>query len=154
MTKKHVTIHTDGSCHGNPGPGGWAAIMQCGDTVKELSGGFRRTTNNRMEILAAIEGLTALKESCGVDLHTDSRYLMDAVEKNWLGNWQRNGWKTAAKKPVKNKDLWTRLLPLLKEHDVKFHWVKGHSGDPLNERCDELANIEADAPGQPEDDGM
>ena len=149
----NVTAYTDGSCLGNPGPGGWGAILIYNDTRKELSGGFRLTTNNRMEILAVIEALNALTRPCSVDLHTDSRYVRDAVEKNWLGSWQRNGWKTAAKKPVKNKDLWLRLLELLGKHKVRLHWVAGHSGQPENERCDDLARGQAQSPGLPPDAG-
>ncbi len=150
---KNVTIHTDGACLGNPGPGGWAAVLRHNDAEKELSGGFALTTNNRMEILAAIEGLEALNQPCRVDLHTDSQYLRDAVEKRWLAAWQRNGWQTSAKKPVKNKDLWLRLLPLLQKHQVSFHWVRGHSGNPDNERCDQLARAAAQQPGLEADSG-
>jgi ribonuclease HI len=150
---KNVTIHTDGACLGNPGPGGWAAVLRHNDAEKELSGGFALTTNNRMEILAAIEGLEALNQPCRVDLHTDSQYLRDAVEKRWLAAWQRNGWQTSAKKPVKNKDLWLRLLPLLQKHQVSFHWVRGHSGNPDNERCDLLARVAAQQPGLEADSG-
>lgn len=150
---KHIFLYTDGSCLGNPGPGGWASVLRFGDTDKELSGGFALTTNNRMEILAVIEGLAALKERCKVDLYTDSQYVRNAVEKKWLVNWQKNGWKNAAKKPVKNKDLWLRLLPYLEKHDVTLHWVRGHSGHPENERCDDLARAEASKPNLPRDVG-
>lgn len=150
---KHIYLYTDGSCLGNPGPGGWASILRFGDTEKELSGGFALTTNNRMEILAVIEGLAALKEPCKVDLYTDSQYVRNAVEKKWLVNWQKNGWKNASKKPVKNKDLWLRLLPYLEKHDVTLHWVRGHSGHPENERCDDLAREEASKPNLPRDEG-
>ncbi|WP_174408648.1 ribonuclease HI [Desulfovibrio psychrotolerans] len=150
---KNVSIYTDGSCLGNPGPGGWGAVLRCNGTEKELSGGFRRTTNNRMEILAVLEALQALKEPCKVDLYTDSQYVRNAVEKKWLAGWQRNGWKTAGKQPVKNRDLWERLLPMLAKHAVSFHWVRGHSGHPENERCDALARAQASRPGQPEDTG-
>ena len=148
-----VTIHTDGSCLGNPGPGGWAAILDCNGTRKELSGGYNPTTNNRMEVLAVIEALEALTTPCTVTLHTDSQYMANAVNKRWLNNWQRNGWKTAAKKPVKNEDLWRRLLPLLKKHDIRFKWVKGHAGHPDNERCDDLARTQASRRGLPRDEG-
>lgn len=151
--KHDVQIYTDGSCLGNPGPGGWGAILRCNGTEKELSGGFSRTTNNRMEILAVLEGLSALKEPCAVDLYTDSQYVRNAVEKRWLANWQKNGWKTASKQPVKNRDLWERLLPLLKHHSVTFHWVRGHSGHAENERCDILARSQAERGGQPADPG-
>jgi ribonuclease HI len=134
-----VNVYTDGSALGNPGPGGWGAILEHRNKNKELSGGFTRTTNNRMEILAAIEALEALTKKASVDLYTDSKYLCDAVNKNWIRGWMKNGWKTSAKKPVKNQDLWTRLIPLLARHEVRFHWVKGHNGHPENERCDVLA---------------
>ena len=149
-----VTAYTDGSCLGNPGPGGWAAILLWNDHRKELSGGFRLTTNNRMEVLAAVEALSALKRSTRLELHTDSRYLRDAVEKGWLAKWRRNGWKTSDKKPVKNKDLWTRLIPLLEANQVVFHWVRGHSGHPENERCDVLAKEAAGGGSLAEDVGM
>jgi len=144
---------TGGSCLGNPGPGGWAAILRYNGTEKELSGGFSGTTNNRMELRAVINALAALTRTCGVDLYTDSTYIKDAVVKDWLGAWQKNGWKTAAKKPVKNQDLWRELLPLLKSHEVRFHWVRGHAGHPENERCDVLAKTQAARPGQPRDPG-
>lgn len=138
-----VTIYTDGSCLGNPGPGGYGAVLVYGDNRKELSQGYRNTTNNRMELLAVITALDSLTRSCSVDLYTDSKYVQQAITKNWLGNWQKNGWKTSAKKPVKNQDLWQRLLPLIKKHDVSFRWVKGHAGHPENERCDDLARTAA-----------
>ena len=149
-----ITAYTDGSCLGNPGPGGWAAVLLWNDHRKELTGGFRLTTNNRMEILAAVEALSALKRPTRIELHTDSRYLCDAVEKGWLTNWQRNGWKTSGKQPVKNKDLWMRLIPLLKTNQVVFHWVRGHSGHPENERCDVLAKEAASGGNLTEDLGM
>ena len=148
-----VQVFTDGSCLGNPGPGGWAAILRYNGTEKELSGGFSGTTNNRMELTAVVNALAALTRTCGVDLYTDSTYIKDAVVKDWLGAWQKNGWKTAAKKPVKNQDLWRELLPLLKSHEVRFHWVRGHAGHPENERCDVLAKTHAARPGQPRDPG-
>ncbi len=154
MTRKQLQIYTDGSCLGNPGPGGWGAILRYSGTERELSGGFRLTTNNRMEILAAIEALDALKEPCQADLYTDSQYVCNAVEQRWLANWRRNGWKTSAKKPVKNRDLWERLLPLLERHQVRFKWIRGHVGHAENERCDELARAAASSPGQPEDTGF
>ena len=150
---KDVTIYTDGSCLGNPGPGGWGAILRHGEHEKELSGGFAGTTNNRMEILAVIEALLALKTACRVVLYTDSQYVRKAVEERWLENWQRNGWRTAAKKPVKNQDLWQRLLPLLERHEVHFHWVKGHAGHTENERCDVLARAQAECRELPQDSG-
>ena len=135
---KHVEIFTDGACSGNPGPGGWGAILRHGTTVKEMSGGEAETTNNRMELLAAITALNALKSACEVDLHTDSKYVMDGISK-WIFGWKKNGWKTADKKPVKNAELWQALDQANQRHKVKWHWVKGHAGHPENERADELA---------------
>lgn len=136
--KRHVEIHTDGACSGNPGPGGWGAILRYGTVEKELSGGESPTTNNRMEMMAAIEALYALKGACQVDLYTDSRYMHDGITK-WLRNWKARGWKTADNKPVKNQDLWEQLETAVARHHIKWHWVKGHNGDPLNERADALA---------------
>jgi len=150
---KTVTIHTDGSCLGNPGPGGWACVLRFGAHARELAGGYSRTTNNRMELAAAIFALEALKEPCRVDLFTDSQYLRNAVEQGWLDGWKRNGWKTAAKKPVKNRDLWERLDRQLQAHEIRFHWVKGHAGHSDNERCDLLARTQATLPGLPPDSG-
>ncbi len=133
-----VTIYTDGACSGNPGPGGWGAILMHGETRKELSGGESETTNNRMELQAAIEALNALKRSCTVALYTDSVYVRDGITK-WIKGWERNGWRTAAKKPVKNAELWQALQAALQPHDIDWHWVKGHAGHPENERADELA---------------
>ena len=144
---KHVVIHTDGSCLGNPGPGGWAAILRYQDREREMSGGFALTTNNRMEILAVLMALGGLKEPCLVDLHTDSQYVARAVREGWLRKWRGNGWRSAAGKPVRNRDLWERLPPLLERHDVRFHWLKGHAGHPENERCDALARAQAMLPG-------
>jgi ribonuclease HI len=138
MSGQRVTIHTDGACSGNPGPGGWGAILTFGDHRKELMGGEPHTTNNRMELTAAISALEALKRTCAVDLHTDSEYVKNGITK-WIKSWKRNGWRTADKKPVKNVDLWKRLDEALKEHQVRWHWVKGHAGHPMNERADELA---------------
>jgi len=135
----HVIIHTDGACKGNPGPGGWGAIIQFGDKTKELSGGEPLTTNNRMELTAAIMALEALTRPCRIDLHTDSKYVMDGIT-GWIHGWKARGWKTADKKPVKNDDLWKRLDTARARHDVKWHWVKGHAGHELNERADQLAN--------------
>ena len=135
-----VTIYTDGACSGNPGPGGWGAILVHGETRKELSGGEPETTNNRMELQAAIEALNALKRPCKVALYTDSVYVRDGITK-WIKGWQRNGWRTAAKKPVKNAELWQALQAALQPHDIDWHWVKGHAGHPENERADELARI-------------
>ena len=153
---KHVIIHTDGSCLGNPGPGGWAAVLAHPDSAarRELSGGFRRTTNNRMEIMAVIAALEALKEPCAVDLHTDSQYVRNAVEKGWLKSWRAKNWVKADKKPVLNVDLWQRLVPLLERHEVRLHWLRGHAGHPENERCDELARAFAGRPDLPPDAGF
>lgn len=136
--KPDITIYTDGACSGNPGPGGWGAILISGEHRKELSGGERETTNNRMELMAAIEALDALKRSSNVILHTDSTYVKDGITK-WIHGWRRNGWRTAAKKPVKNAELWQRLDEASKRHDIDWRWVKGHAGHPENERADELA---------------
>ncbi|MGM0644955.1 MAG: ribonuclease HI [Thermodesulfobacteriota bacterium] len=150
-----VRLYTDGACLGNPGPGGWGAVLLYGDEArKELSGGFAQTTNNRMEMLALIEGLKALTRPCRVQVWTDSRYLHDGLTKGWLRKWQQNGWQTAAKKPVKNKDLWQELAALVAKHHVDLHWVRGHSGDAENERCDVLAKNAAKRPGLPPDTGM
>lgn len=134
-----VKIATDGACKGNPGPGGWGAVIRFGAHEKDLSGGEPDTTNNRMELKAAIEGLNALTRPCRVTLATDSVYVMDGITK-WIHGWQRNGWKTAAKKPVKNADLWQELLAAIKPHRIDWVWVKGHNGDPDNERADQLAS--------------
>lgn len=138
--KSHVTIYADGACKGNPGPGGWGALLLSGDHRKELHGGEPHTTNNRMELTAAIESLRALRQHCLVDLFTDSQYVRNGITE-WLPQWKRRGWKTADKKPVKNVDLWMLLDEQIARHDVKWHWVKGHSGHPGNERADELANL-------------
>lgn len=136
---KHVDIFTDGACSGNPGPGGWGAILRFDGHEKELSGGVANTTNNRMELSAVIAGLAALKEPCEVTLTTDSKYVCDSVMKGWVYGWQKRGWVKSDKKPVLNIDLWEQLLPLLKLHRVTVVWVKGHTGHPENERCDKLA---------------
>lgn len=136
---KTVAVFTDGACKGNPGPGGWGAILQFAGKERELWGGEPATTNNRMELMAAIEALAALKEPCAVTLTTDSVYVRDGVTK-WMDNWKKNGWRTAAKKPVKNQDLWQALDEQASRHQVAWHWVKGHSGHPENERADALAN--------------
>ncbi len=133
-----VSIHTDGACSGNPGPGGWGAILRCAGQERELSGAEPLTTNNRMELLAAICALEALKRPCTVDLHTDSQYLRLGITQ-WIHNWKRNGWRTADKKPVKNADLWQRLESAMQRHEMRWHWVRGHAGDALNERADQLA---------------
>ena len=134
----HVTVFTDGACSGNPGPGGWGAVLQYGDTVKELKGGAALTTNNQMELTAAIEALSALKRPCEIELHTDSNYVKDGLTK-WIHGWKKNGWRTADKKPVKNVELWQRLDAALKPHQVRWHWIKGHAGHAENERADQLA---------------
>ena len=136
---RSVRAYTDGACSGNPGPGGWGVVLQFGDHERELKGGESDTTNNRMELTAAIEALKALKEPCHIALTTDSTYVKDGITK-WLSNWKRNGWKTAAKKPVKNQDLWQQLEDYVAQHTVEWLWVKGHSGHPENERADTLAN--------------
>jgi ribonuclease HI len=138
MTAARVKIYTDGACSGNPGPGGWGAILQFGDTEKELMGGEPHTTNNRMELMAAIAALEALKRPCAIDLHTDSQYVKNGIT-SWINGWKKNGWRTADKSPVKNADLWKRLDAALGEHDIRWHWVKGHAGHAMNERADELA---------------
>jgi ribonuclease HI len=136
---KQVQVFTDGACSGNPGPGGWGAVLRFGDKERELCGGADNTTNNRMELTAAIEGLRALNEPCEVVLTTDSTYVKDGITR-WLANWKKNGWKTAAKKAVKNQDLWQELDHQTSRHTVQWQWVKGHSGHPENERADALAN--------------
>lgn len=139
-----VEIFTDGACRANPGPGGWAALLRIGAKERELSGGEKLTTNNRMELMAAIKALEALKRPCRVELHTDSNYVRDGITK-WIHGWLRNGWRTADKKPVKNADLWQELLDAAARHRVEWHWVKGHSGHPENDRVDALACAAADA---------
>ncbi|MEL7187798.1 MAG: ribonuclease HI [Pseudomonadota bacterium] len=138
-----IEIYTDGACRGNPGPGGWGALLIAGKHRKELLGGEPDTTNNRMELTAAIEALNALKKNSQVVLHTDSTYVMKGI-KEWMPNWKKRGWKTAAKKPVKNQDLWQALDEATQRHDIDWRWVKGHAGDPGNERADELANLGID----------
>jgi ribonuclease HI len=140
MSKQIVVVHTDGACSGNPGPGGWGAILRYGGHEKELQGGEALTTNNRMELTAAIMALEALTRPATVELHTDSQYLRDGISK-WIHGWKRNGWKTSEKKPVKNADLWQRLDVALARHQVSWHWVKGHAGHDDNERADELARL-------------
>ncbi len=143
-TDDQVEIFTDGACLGNPGPGGWGVLMRWRGHEKELSGGEAETTNNRMELMAAIKGIEALKPGSRAGLYTDSKYVMDGITE-WIAGWKRNGWRTAAKKPVKNKDLWQLLDQTLDGHDVDWHWVKGHAGHPENERADELAGLAAEA---------
>ena len=136
---KTVTLYTDGACSGNPGPGGWGAILSYNGFQKEMSGGEPSTTNNRMELTAVIRGLQALKEPCVVELYSDSKYVIDALEKGWVWGWKKRGWIKSDKKPALNVDLWERLLELTAVHDVEFRWIKGHAGHPENERCDALA---------------
>ncbi len=142
---KHVDIYTDGACKYNPGPGGFAAILVYNGREKEVFGGEKSTTNNRMELLAAINGLKMLREACEVTLYSDSKYLIDSVEKGWVYSWQKNGWRKADKSPALNPDLWQELLGLLEKHTVDFVWVKGHNGHEYNERCDRLAVAGAEA---------
>jgi len=137
---REAVIYTDGACSGNPGPGGWGVVLRYGKAVKELHGGDPATTNNRMELMAAIQAFDALTRPVAVRLHTDSRYVLDGITK-WVAGWQRNGWKTASRQPVKNLDLWQRLVEAMAPHQVTWIWVKGHAGDPGNERADELARL-------------
>ena len=139
---KTVTLYTDGACSGNPGPGGWGAILEYMGHEKEMSGGEASTTNNRMELTAVIEGLKALKEPCAVELYSDSKYVIDGLSKGWAVSWRKNGWKKADKKPALNPDLWEVLLQLTEYHQMRYHWVKGHADNPKNNRCDELAVAE------------
>lgn len=139
---KKIDIFTDGACSGNPGPGGWGAVLRYGATEKELSGGESNTTNNRMELTACIEALKALKETCEVTLTTDSQYVSNGITKGWAESWRRNGWRKSDKKPALNPDLWGELLDLVAKHSVRIVWIKGHAGHPENERCDRLAVAE------------
>ena len=148
---KQITVFTDGACSGNPGPGGYGVILRYNGSEKELSGGFNRTTNNRMEIMGAIVALEALLEPCTVTIVTDSQYLVNTVEKRWIFSWKARGWKRGRNEPVLNVDLWERLLPLLERHRVTFTWIRGHAGHAENERCDGLAVTAAAQPGLPED---
>ena len=144
---KRVELFTDGACKGNPGPGGWGALLRMGSHEKELSGSEADTTNNRMEMTAVIKGLSALIEPCEVALYTDSKYVIDGITK-WVDGWQKRGWKTAAKKPVLNEDLWRQLIELTARHEISWNWVKGHSGHPENERVDQLASERAEQAGR------
>ncbi len=146
-----VTIYTDGACRGNPGPGGYAAILLYGTHRKEISGGYRRTTNNRMEIFRLIAALEALTRPCKAHVHADSKYLLNACTKGWLRRWKANGWQTTGRKDVQNRDLWERLDPLLSRHDIEFKWVKGHASSAENNRCDALAVAASRAPHLPPD---
>lgn len=147
-------IYTDGACSGNPGPGGWAAILITGDQRREISGGLAGTTNNRMEIMAMLKGLEAMEERSKALVITDSRYLHDALNKGWLRRWQQNGWQTSGKKPVKNQDLWQKMLNMLKRHDVSIQWTPAHQGQRENERCDQLARAAASKRQLPVDSGI
>jgi ribonuclease HI len=151
---RRVTVHTDGSCLGNPGPGGYAAIVEYRGQEKELSGGFRRTTNNRMEILAVIAGLEVLKERCSVTVYSDSRYVVDAVEKGWAARWKANSWMRNKRESAVNPDLWDRLLGSLEQHEVELKWVRGHAGNAGNVRADKLAVAAANGKNLPHDDGF
>ncbi|WP_448213399.1 ribonuclease HI [Colwellia sp. MEBiC06753] len=151
--QKHVKIYTDGSCLGNPGPGGYGALLIYKQHKKELSGGFKETTNNRMELLAPIKALASLKEKCQVTITTDSQYVRQGIT-SWIHNWIKNNWRTASKQPVKNVDLWKALYQEVQRHDVEWKWVKGHSGHPENERCDELARDAASGKNLPVDEGF
>ena len=151
--REQITIYTDGACLGNPGPGGYGAVLLCGSQRKELSGGFKLTTNNRMEITAALVALEALREPCRVTLYSDSQYVVNAMSKGWAQRWQANGWKRNQREDAVNPDLWERMLELCRRHTVDFQWVRGHSGLKENERCDQLAVAAARDPGLPDDPG-
>ncbi len=150
---KRVVIYTDGACVGNPGPGGYGVILLYGKHRKEISGGFRLTTNNRMEIMAAIVGLSALKERCKVTVYSDSQYLVDAMMQGWAKRWKSNGWRRNKKEKALNADLWDKLLSLCEQHDVEFVWIRGHNGNPENERCDKLSTQAAEQKNLPPDIG-
>lgn len=150
---ERVTIYTDGACIGNPGPGGYGVVLRYGELRKEFSGGFRWTTNNRMEIMGAIVGLSVLKRRCAVTIITDSQLLINTMTKGWIQRWRRNGWKKRNKEDVLNTDLWSRLLELCEQHEVGFVWTQGHAGDPENERCDQFARKAAQQEGLPPDPG-
>jgi len=149
--RKQVTLYTDGACTGNPGPGGYGAILQFGERRRELSGGYAHTTNNRMEMMAVIVGLSALKEPCRVRVVTDSEYVVNAMEKGWASSWKARGWKRRTGEPALNTDLWQKMLDLCEKHEVSFRWVRGHAGHADNERCDRLAVEAAARPDLPED---
>jgi ribonuclease HI len=151
---KRVIIHTDGACKGNPGPGAYGAVLVCGRHRKEISAGYRLTTNNRMELRAAIAALEMLSEPCEIELHSDSKYLIQAINEKWIDGWRRRGWIKSDKQPVKNRDLWQQLLAAMANHKIDWRWVKGHAGHAENERCDELANLAVAARGLLEDHGF
>ena len=152
-SKKHVIIYTDGACTGNPGPGGYGVVLIYGEHRRELSGGYRRTTNNRMELMGPIKGLQALNQSCRVTLHSDSQYVVEGIEKGWAKRWRGNGWMRNRREQAVNPDLWGQLLDLCEIHEVEFRWVRGHAGDLENERCDQLAVQAARSNDLPVDDG-
>lgn len=152
-SKKNVTIYTDGACTGNPGPGGYGVVLIYGEHRRELSGGYRLTTNNRMELMGPIEGLEALNQSCRVILHSDSQYVVEGIEKGWAKRWKSNGWMRKKRKQAVNPDLWGRLLDLCEKHEVEFRWVRGHAGNRENERCDQLAVQAAHEEDLPVDEG-
>ena len=152
-SKKHVVIYTDGACTGNPGPGGYGVVLIYGEHRHELSGGYRRTTNNRMELMGPIKGLEALNQSCRVTLHSDSQYVVEGIEKGWAKRWRGNGWMRNKRERAVNPDLWSKLLDLCEIHEVEFRWVKGHAGDVENERCDQLAVEAAHRKDPPVDEG-
>ena len=152
--KKEITMYTDGACSGNPGPGGWGTVLMYGDVKKELSGFMPETTNNRMEVFAAIQGFSALKQPCSVTLYSDSAYLVNAFNQHWIDGWMKKGWKRGKNEQVKNVDLWKRLLKAKEPHHVTFIWVKGHDGHPQNERCDTLATTAADGHDLIVDEGI
>ena len=154
QVRKKVVIYTDGACSGNPGPGGWGAVLLHGENRLELSDGEKLTTNNRMELMAAIAGLEALNRPCEVELYSDSKYVTDAFNQHWIDNWVKNNWKRGKSGPVKNIDLWKRLLKAMEPHRVTFCWVKGHAGHPENERCDQLATTAADGDSLLVDEGL
>jgi len=149
-----VEIYTDGACSGNPGPGGWGVVLRCGTASREISGGRRLTTNNRMEIMAAIQGLSALRRPCRVTLYSDSRYLIDAMTKGWVNRWQSQGWMRDRDHPAKNVDLWQELLRVASPHRITWRWVRGHAANPYNNRCDQLATSAARGDDLPEDEGF
>jgi len=151
---KHITLYTDGACRGNPGRGGYGTLLVYNGHEKELSAGFSKTTNNRMEILAALVGLESIKEPCEVTVYSDSKYLIDAMSKGWIHGWKKKGWSRGPGKPLKNADLWKRMYQVIPKHKIHWKWVKGHAGHPENERCDILATTAADRPNNPPDTGF